>query len=71
VSVTSKVEKAGYQPWWNAVDVKVFGVSAAPKDVRVGEETATAADWNYEEGDKAVTIHIKDANRDWTAAVRY
>jgi hypothetical protein len=69
VSVTSKVEKAGYRPWWNAMDLKVFGVSAVPKEVREGEQIA--ADWKYEEADQAVIIHIKEANRDWTATVQF
>jgi alpha-glucosidase len=69
VSVSSKVEKAGFQPWWKDVTVTVFGVASAPKEVRVGERTVS--DWSYDKAVQSVTIYIKDANRDWTSAVRY
>jgi alpha-glucosidase len=69
VSVLSKVEKAGYQPWWKEVALKVFGVEASPKEVRVGDQKVT--DWSYDDEAKAVTIHIKDASRGWNAAVQY
>jgi alpha-glucosidase len=69
LSVSSKVEKAGYQPWWKDADMKVFGVETAPKEVRLGEQAVT--DWSYDQAEKTVTIPIKDANRDWTATVRY
>ena len=68
VSVSGTVEKAGYQPWWKDVDLKVFGVETIPKEVRVREQTVN--DWSYDGSDKVVTVHIKDANRDWSAAVR-
>jgi len=69
VSVSSKVEKAGYEPWWHEAEVKVFGLTVAPKEIQVGGQTLS--DWNYDQGEKAVTLHIKDARQDWTATVRY
>ena len=69
VTVWSKVAKAAYTPWWSEVDAKIFGVSSAPKDVRVGDQTVS--DWTYDDEEKSVAIHIKDARRDWTLTVRY
>jgi hypothetical protein len=46
----------------------VFGVETIPKEVRVREQTVN--DWSYDGSDKVVTVHIKDANRDWSATVR-
>ncbi|HTP68891.1 MAG TPA: glycoside hydrolase family 31 protein [Dongiaceae bacterium] len=69
VTVSSKVETAGYTPWWSEVDAKIFGASSAPKEVRIGDQKVS--DWQYDDAEKAVVIHIKDARKDWSAMVRY
>jgi len=69
LTVSSKGEKLGYQPWWKDVEMKVFGVESKPREVRVGEQSVN--DWSYDEAGEMVTVHMKDANRDWTASIRY
>ena len=67
--VSSRVEREGYQSWWKEAEVKVYGVEAKPKQVRVGEQSTN--DWSYDEAGKMVTLHIKDGKRDWTAVIGY
>src|SRR5262249_27311966 len=69
ITVSSKVEKAGYKPWWSEIDVQVFGAATAPKEIHVGDQLVS--DWSYDEINKVVTVHVKNANRDWVATIGY
>ncbi len=67
VSVTSHVEKNGYQSWWNAVELKIYGVSSRPRSVRVGDKEPK--DWKYNSAEQMVTFPVEDAVGEWTATV--
>ena len=69
ISVSGKVEKKGYKPWWSSTEVKLFGVTARPKNVKVdGNEIQQ---WNFDEKLLVVTFTVEDALKDWTAEVIY
>ncbi|HJZ64961.1 MAG TPA: glycoside hydrolase family 31 protein [Candidatus Acidoferrum sp.] len=69
VSVSGKVEKNGYKPWWSSTEVKMFGVAARPKNIKVaGNETQQ---WSFDDKERTVTFIVEDSVKDWTAEVTY
>lgn len=67
VSVSSRIEQNGHTPWWNTAEVKVYGVSSSPKEVRLGDLTMTG--WHYDDDAHAVSFTVPNAVRDWSAQV--
>ena len=67
IGVTSHVEKNGYKPWWNAAELKIYGVGAKPKTVRVAEHDVKG--WKYDAVEHSVTFGVADAVGDWSAQV--
>lgn len=67
VSVSSRIEQNGHTPWWNTAEVKVYGVSSSPKEVRLGDQTMTG--WHYDDDAHAVSFTVPNAVRDWSAQV--
>src|SRR5215813_6807076 len=69
VTVSGKVEKNGYVPWWTSAEVKVFGAASMPKAVKVsGNETHA---WSFDRELHAVTLTVNDALKDWTVEISY
>jgi alpha-glucosidase len=64
VTVTSSVEKNGYQPWWRGADVTLYGAASAPKEVRIGDEIIH--EWRYDGLAHAVTLTVADAAKNWS-----
>ena len=62
-TVTSTVEQTGYRPWWNSIEVSVFGVAVSPKEVRYGDRVLQ--DWRYDAQKHAVTVTLPDALMNW------
>jgi alpha-glucosidase len=62
-SVTSTVEQTGYRPWWNSIQVSVFGLNAQPKELRIGDKVL--ADWHYDGRMHSVTVTLPDALINW------
>jgi alpha-glucosidase len=62
VSVSSRTEKAAFQPWWNAAEVVIFGAATEPKQVRVGNQPVQGARFNA--ATHAVTLTVPDATKD-------
>lgn len=67
ITVKSHVEKNGFKPWWNAVELKIYGVASRPRAVRLGDREPK--DWKYNSAEQVVTLPVADAVSDWTAQV--
>jgi alpha-glucosidase len=67
LTISGRIEKSGYKPWWNATEVKSFGAAAMPKVVRVGGTESHT--WSYDERTHAVTVTVNDALADWTVEI--
>jgi len=63
-TVTSNMEKSAYQPWWKSAQVTIYGAAAAPKEVRMGEQTIL--EWRYDSLARAVTLTVPDAAKNWS-----
>jgi alpha-glucosidase len=69
VTVSGRVEKNGYAPWWSNTEVKVFGAASLPKMVRVGGTESHA--WSFDDKLHTVTLTVPDAWKDWTVEISY
>lgn len=69
VTVSGRVEKNGYAPWWTNTEVKVFGAASLPKAVKVGGTESHA--WSFDDKLHAVTLTVPDALKDWTVEISY
>jgi alpha-glucosidase len=69
VTVTGKVEKNGYKPWWSSTEVRVFGAPSLPKAVKVGGSEVHG--WSFDEKTHAVTLTVEDALKNWTVEIAY
>jgi alpha-glucosidase len=67
VSISSSVAKNAFRPWWTSVKLSVFGVSAQPNEVRVGDKSIH--DWRYDSATHSVSLVVPDALRDWTVRI--
>jgi len=63
VMVSSNIENNAYQPWWKSVDVTIYG-AAAPKEVRIGEQTIH--NWRYDSSSHTITFTVPDALKNWS-----
>jgi len=69
VTVTSSVEKAAYQPWWKNAEVTIYGVAAAPREVRIGEQVLRES--RYDSESHTVTLTVPDAMKNWTVRLTF
>jgi alpha-glucosidase len=69
VTVTSNVEKNRYQPWWKSAEVKLFGASAEPKEVRIGEQITR--EWRYDSLAHTVTLTVPGAVKNWSVRLAF
>jgi alpha-glucosidase len=69
VTVTSSVEKDGYQPWWKSAEVTLYGTAAAPKEVRIGNEVIH--EWRYDSASRAVKLTVPDAAKNWSVRLGF
>jgi alpha-glucosidase len=69
VTVSSKVETSGFQPWWKNAEVTVYGVASAPKQVRI--ENQATSDFRYDNQMHAVTLTVPGAAREWSLQINY
>jgi alpha-glucosidase len=66
-TVISTVEQTGYRPWWNSIELTIFGVAASPKEVRLGDRVLK--DWRYDAQKHSVTATLPDALLNWRLQV--
>ncbi len=69
MTVTSSVEKNGYQPWWNSVEVTLYGAAVAPKEVLIGDQIIHK--WSYDSHARTLTFSIPNAVGNWTAHLTF
>src|SRR5258708_5194299 len=69
VTVASNVEKNSYQPWWKNAQVSLFGATAQPKEVRIGDQTIQ--DWRYDSLAHTVTLSVPDALKNWSIRLSF
>ena len=69
VSVSAKVEKNGYKPWWSSTEVRVFGAASLPTSVKVGSSEIHG--WSFDEKMHAVTLTVEDGLKDWAVEIQY
>jgi alpha-glucosidase len=69
IKISSAIDKDGYKPWWTSAELIVYGIDAAPKEVRVGD--ATIHDWRYDSAQHAVIFAVSDAKNNWNAELVY
>jgi alpha-glucosidase len=67
IRVSSHIEQNGRTPWWNTAEVKIYGVAASPKAVRLGDQPMTG--WHYDSDAHAVNLTVPDAVRDWSVQI--
>ena len=69
VTVSARVEKNGYKPWWSSTEVKVFGAASLPKSVKAGSSEIHG--WSFDEKIHAVTLTVEDGLKDWAVEIQY
>jgi alpha-glucosidase len=69
VTVSAKTEKDGFQPWWQSVEVTVFGVDGEPQQLRMANHAVQGA--RYSADSHSVTLTVPEANKDWTIQIDY
>jgi hypothetical protein len=69
VTVTSSIEKNAFQPWWKSAEVTLYGASAAPKEVRIGDEVIR--EWRYDGLARAVTLTVPGAAKNWNVRLAF
>jgi len=62
-SIASTVEQTGYRPWWNTIQLMIFGLVAEPKEVRIGDKSLTG--WRYDAQKHSVSVALQDALSNW------
>ncbi len=67
LSVTSHVERDGFKPWWNTIEMRIYGLATSPKDVRLGEKSVNG--WKYDDQQHSIEFAVPDAVGDWTVRV--
>lgn len=67
--VSSAIEKNDYKPWWNTVELTIFGLSGQPKEVRIGDHILH--DSRYDAAKHSITLTIPEALTNWTATLTF
>jgi alpha-glucosidase len=69
LTISGKIEKSGYKPWWTSTEVKAFGAAGMPKMVKVGG--AESHGWSYDEKSHSVSVTVNDTLADWMVEISY
>jgi alpha-glucosidase len=64
IAVTSSTENGSFQPWWTGADVTIFGLSAKPKELHLGDRAIQ--NWHYDASTHSVTFSVPEAAKNWT-----
>jgi len=62
-SIVSTVEQTGYRPWWNSIQLAIYGVATSPKELRFGDKVLS--DWRYDPKTHSVAVTLPDALINW------
>ncbi len=69
MTVTSTIRKNGFQSWWKSAEMKLYGVTTAPKEVRIGADVTR--EWHYDSQTRSITLTVPDAVNNWTVRVAF
>jgi len=69
MTVTSSVAKNGYKPWWNRMQLEIYGAAAAPKEVRIGD--TLIHDWRFDARAHCITLTVPDALKNWKVRLNF
>jgi alpha-glucosidase len=69
VTVAGNLETNSFKPWWKSAEVMLYGVSASPKEVRLGDEVIH--EWRFDRQTRAVTLTLPDALKNWTVRLAF
>src|SRR6202790_511098 len=64
IEITSTTTNNSFHPWWGNATVTVIGVSAEPKEIRIGDKALHT--WHYDAGAHSVTLTVPEAASNWT-----
>jgi alpha-glucosidase len=64
ISVTSRTERNGYQPWWSSTELTVFGAPGQPKEVYVGDRLIR--EWHYDAQTHSFSVIVPEATKNWS-----
>jgi len=64
IAVTSSTTSSSFHTWWSNATVTVIGISAEPKEIRIGAHAIHA--WHYDAGTHSVTLTVPEAATNWT-----
>jgi alpha-glucosidase len=64
LTVTSSIEKSAFQPWWTNLELTVYGATAAPKEVHLGDQIVQQ--WRFDAQKHAIALTLPDAAKNWT-----
>ena len=69
IAVTSHIEQNRFKPWWNSVNVTLYGATGSPRSVQLGSQPLSG--WHYDASSHSVSITLPNAVQDWTLQVLY
>jgi alpha-glucosidase len=69
LSITSGIQRNAFKPWWNSTALTIYGATAAPKEVRIGDRAIQ--DWRFDAQAHTVTLTVPDAVKNWSVRVTF
>ena len=72
VEVKIAPREGSYQPWWQEMDLKIYGASRAPQNVTVnGQKLTSKSEMKYDTSARVVSVRLKDQPSGSTISVQY
>jgi alpha-glucosidase len=69
LTITGRIEKNSWQPWWDSAQLKIYGASSEPKEARIGEQLIR--DWRYDAQAHSITLTVPDALKNWNVRLSF
>jgi alpha-glucosidase len=69
IRISSHVEKNAYKPWWDSMEIRVFGVQRKPTGINVGAEKLS--DWRFDAQTKSVSMVLQRGPGNWALQILY
>jgi len=59
LTLTISARKGSFKPWWDATSLEIYGMKAAPREVRAGNRSIT--DWKFDDKNHSVKFILPEA----------
>jgi len=69
LTITGSIEKNAWQPWWDSTQLKIYGASSEPKEVRIGDQLTRG--WRYDAQAHSITLTVPDALKNWNVRLSF